>query len=155
MTTSPNCGRCHHPGMMDAMTTAGIIRDWEYETASSKLQHVKDKLLIRLDEANEKLGALNSECANKTKKIESMKQQASKWMSQVYELTDQFSIVTAEGDKLKSMLKEPTSEVSGLQFMVDKLSAQTWALHWQDPELQMSKMHNFWVSYHWHYLLGC
>ena len=85
--------------------------------------------MIRLDEANEKLGALNSECANKAKKIESMKQQTSKLMYQVYELTDQFSIVTAEEDKLKSMLKEPTSEVSGLQFMVDKLSAQTWALH--------------------------
>ena len=42
---------------------------------ASKLQHEKDELLIRLDEANEKLGALNSECADKAKKIESMKQQ--------------------------------------------------------------------------------
>ena len=108
-----------------------------------KLQHKKDELFIRLDEANEKMGVLNLECADKAKKIESMKQQTSKRMCQVYELTDQFSIVTAEQDKLTSMLKEPISEVSELQLMVDKLSAQTWSLHSLNPVLQMSKMNDF------------
>ena len=67
---------------MSAAAALGRWMSWPQRAVSEiegmkqqawKLQHEKDELLIRLDEANEKLGALNSECADKAKKIENMK----------------------------------------------------------------------------------
>ena len=83
------------------------------------MQSEKDELTMSLHRANAKLGTLQLEnevrmnrletaCAEKEKEIELLKQQASKRMSQVYELTDQLSTALTEKAKLVAKL-EPTA----------------------------------------------
>eukprot|EP00571_Detonula_confervacea_P001961 CAMPEP_0172320828 /NCGR_PEP_ID=MMETSP1058-20130122/41569_1 /TAXON_ID=83371 /ORGANISM="Detonula confervacea, Strain CCMP 353" /LENGTH=1748 /DNA_ID=CAMNT_0013036181 /DNA_START=90 /DNA_END=5336 /DNA_ORIENTATION=+ len=99
----------------------------------SAMQSEKDELMMKVDGVNAKLGTLKLEnevrlnksetvCTEKQKEIETLKQQASKRMSQVYELTDQLSTALTEKTELVAKLESTTANLSKMR---DESASQT------------------------------